>query len=69
MNRASWTHNTNVMVSGHATMQLMIGNNVIFPNISQGNTASVSLYEDEGVRKIMKRFIEIQKMYREQNFG
>ena len=57
---ASQTHNTNVMVSGFTPM--------IFPGISQGNVATESMYQDDGVRTIMERHNEVGRQYREQEF-
>ena len=41
---------------------------MIFPRISQEYKATESLYEDEGVRMLMKRHNEVKKKYREQEF-
>ena len=54
MDEVSWTHDTNVMVSGFTPLQLMTGNSVTFQGIYCGNEATESMFEDEGVRNIMK---------------
>lgn len=63
---ASWTHNTNVIVSSYTPLQLIT---VIYPITSQGNTSTESLYEDDRVSRIMERQNEMNKMYTEQYFG
>ena len=65
----NWTYNTNMMVSGNISVQLMTGMIVIFPGTSQGNEAMESMYEDEGVRRIMEGHYETRKKYKEQEFG
>ena len=49
--RESWTHNTNVMVSGNNPLTLMTGKSVVHPKISTENVATESVYEDEAVIK------------------
>ena len=48
----AWTHNTNVMMRGKILR---------CPRISQGNEATESVFEDEGVRRIMERHFEAGK--------
>ena len=55
VNMGSWTYNTNVIVSGFTPKQLITGKNVILLGTTQGNMATKSLYEEEGVRNIMER--------------
>ena len=66
---AAWTHNTNVMVSGYTPLQLMTGKSVMYPGIAQGNEATESMYENEGVRRIMEGHFEVGKKFRELEFG
>ena len=66
---AGWTHNTNVNTHGFTPMQLATGKNVTFPGVSSGNIVTESLYDDEGVKKIMERHDYINKMFREQEFS
>ena len=65
---ARWTHNTNVIVSGQIPLQIVREKNLSFPRISNCTTTTESLYEDVGVRQIMKRRQEIVKMSRDQEF-
>ena len=51
---ASWTHNTNVNTLGFIPLQLVTGKSVEFPGISTGNIVTESLYDDEGVRRIVE---------------
>ena len=67
--RASWTQNTNIMVSGYNPLTLMMGKNVVHPGFSTGNVATESMYEDEAVRKAMEKHCEIAKKFRETEFG
>ena len=66
---AGWTHNTNVNTLGFTPLQLVTGKNVMFPGVSSGNIVTESLYDDEGVKKIMERHGYINKKYREQEFS
>ena len=66
---AVWTLNTNVNKHGFTPMQLATGKNVTFPGVSSGNIVTESLYDDEGVKKIMERHEYINKMFREQEFS
>ena len=66
---AGWTHNTNVNTLGFTPLQLVTGKNVTFPGVSSGNIVTESLYDDEGVKKIMERHGYINKKYREQEFS
>ena len=66
---AAWTHNANVMVSGYTPLQLVTGKSVTYPGISQGNEATESAFEDEGVRRIMEKHFEVRKKFREMKFG
>ena len=43
--------------------------NVTYPGISQGNVSTKSIYEDKGVKKIMKGHFEVGKKFREFEFG
>ena len=61
---AVWTHNTNVMVSGYITLQLITGKSVTYQKISQSNEVTESVFEDEGVRPIMERHFEVGKKFR-----
>ena len=65
---ASWTHNTNVNVLGFSPMQLVMGNNVVFPGIATGNEATDSLYDDEILRKIIEHHYGLMKEFRESEF-
>ena len=69
VSRASWTHNTNIMVSGYNPLTLMTGKSIVHPGISTGNIATESMYEDEAVRKTMEKHFEITKEFREIEFG
>ena len=68
VSRASWMHNTNIMVSGYNPLMLMTGKSVVHPGISTGNVATESMYEDEAVRKTMEKHFEITKEFREIEF-
>ena len=54
------------MVNGNTPLQLVTQKIVTFPKISQGNIVTETFYDDEGVRRIMERHNEINKMYKEQ---
>ena len=69
VNMSAWTHNTNVNTLGFTPLQLVTGKNVVFPGISTGNIATESLYDDEGVRRIMERHRMLMKEFREQEFS
>ena len=69
VSRASWTHNTNLMVSGYNPLILMTGKSVVIPGISTGNIATESRFEDEAVREAMENCFEINKQFREIEFG
>ena len=69
VSRASWMHNTNIMVSGYNPLSLMMGKSVIHLGISTGNVATESMYEDEAVRKTMEKHFEIANEFREIEFG
>ena len=69
VSRASWTHNTNIMVSGYNPLTLMTGKSIVHPGISTGNVATESMYEDEAVRKTMEKHFEIAKEFREIEYG
>ena len=58
---AAWTHNTNVMVSGYTTMQLMTSESVTYPRISEGNVATETMFQDEGVRRIVKETLKLER--------
>ena len=45
VSKASWTHNTNIMVIGHNPLMLMTGKSVVHPGISTANLATDSMYE------------------------
>ena len=66
---AAWTHNTNVNVHGQTPLHLVTGKSVIYPGLTTGNVATESLYDDEGVRKIMERQNEVMKNYRDAEFS
>ena len=66
---ASWTYNTNIMVSGFTPLQLIKGKSLIFPGLSLGNEVTESMFEDEGVRTIIERQREVGKKFREYEFG
>ena len=68
VNLASWTHNTNVNRFGYDPMTLVTGKSVTFPGISNGNVATESLYDSEGVKKLMERHHEMTKAFREIEF-
>ena len=59
--RASWTHNTNIMVSGYNSLTLMTGKSVVHPGISTGNVATESMYEDEAIRKAIESILRSVK--------
>ena len=65
VSRASWTHNTNINVSGYNPLTLMTGKSIVHPGISTGNIATESMYEDEAVRKKNEKHFEITKEFRE----
>ena len=67
--RASWTYNTNIMVSGYNPLTLMTGKSIVHPGVSTGNTATESMYEDEAVRATMENHFKIAKEFREAEFG
>ena len=67
--RASWTHNTNINVSGYTPLTLMTGKSIVHPGITTGNRATESIYEDEAVRKTMETHFEVTKEFREIEFG
>ena len=66
--RAAWTHNTNIMVSDYNLLTLMTGKSVVHPEVSTGNVATESIYEDEAVRKTIERHFEISKEFKEIEF-
>ena len=66
---AAWTHDTNVNVHGQTPLHLVTGKSVIYPGLTIGNVATEYLYDDEGVRKIMKRHYEVMKNFREAEFS
>ena len=66
---AAWTHITNIMVSGYTPLQLETGKRVTYPGVSKGNEATESVFEDEGVRRIMEGRFEIGKKLRESECG
>ena len=68
VSRASWTHDTNIMVSGYNPLMLMTGKSVIHPGISTGNVATDSMYEDEAVRNTIEKHFEIAKELRKIEF-
>ena len=47
----------------------MTGKSIVFPGLTTGNTATVSLYDDEAVRRIMERHHEMMKKFREVEFS
>ena len=55
------------MVSSYTLLQLVIGKSVTYLGISQGNEATESVFEDEGVRRIMEG--HFGKKFRESEFG
>merc|ERR1711905_8676 len=65
---ASWTHNTNVNTHGYSPLQLVTGKSIVLPGLSNGNTTTESLYDDEAVRTIMENHHEILKEYRQVEF-
>merc|ERR1712074_249508 len=65
---ASWTHNTNVNTHGYSPLQLVTGKSIVLPGLSNGNTTTESLYDDETVRTIMERHHQILKEYRQEEF-
>ena len=67
--RASWIHNTNIMVSCYNPLTLITGKSVVHSGISKENVATESMYEDEEVRKVIKSHFEISKEFREIEFG
>ena len=54
LNMASWTHNTNVIIGGYTPLRLMSGKSVVFPGIPTGDVITESLYDDNGVRRLME---------------
>ena len=66
---AAWTHNTNVNVLGYMPLQLMTGKSIVLPGLVTGNVATESLYDDEAVRRIMERHLELMKRFREAEFS
>ena len=69
VSRASWMHNTNIMVNGYNPLMLMTGKSVVHLGISTGNIATESMYEDEAVREDMEKHFEIAKEFRDIEFG
>ena len=65
---AAWTHNTNMNIHGQKPLQFVTGTSVVFPGMTTGNVATVSIYDDEGVRNIMERHYEVMKNFREAEF-
>ena len=66
---ASWTHNTNVNVTGFQPMQLMTGKSVVLPGLTTGNMATESVSDDEMVRSMMERHYLMMKEFREAEFS
>ena len=66
---AAWTHNTNVMISRYNPLMLMTGKSVVYPRVLKENIASVSMYDDEGVRKVMENHFEVGRKSRKLEFG
>ena len=67
-NMASWTHNTNLMIGGCTLLQLMPGKKMLCPGISTGYIATESLYNDEGIRRIMETYDEMLTKQGEQEY-
>ena len=66
---ASWTHNTNVNVSGFMPMQLMTGKSVMIPGLTTGNIATDSVSDEEMVRNMMERYYLMLKEFNEVEFS
>ena len=47
----------------------MTGKSIVFPGLTTGDIATDSLYDDEGVRKIMERHYDLMKKFREAEFS
>jgi hypothetical protein len=66
---AAWSHNMNTSILGFNPLQLVTGKAVIIPGISTGYDAMDSPFDSENVRRIMERTLEINKVFRETDFG
>ena len=64
VNIVSWTHNTNVNTFGFSPMQLVTGKNIFFPGITTGTEATITLYDDQMVRRIMECHYGLVKEFR-----
>ena len=70
VSKAAWCHNTNITVKGYAPLQLLTGRAVVVPGITNGNVATESLIsESEAVRRHIENQKEINKKYREVEYG
>ena len=54
---------------GYTPLHLATGKNVTFPRASTGNVVTEYFSDDEGVRKIMERYYEVMKNFRETEFS
>ncbi|XP_066982271.1 uncharacterized protein [Macrobrachium rosenbergii] len=70
VSKAAWCHNTNITVKGYAPLQLLTGRAVVVPGITSGNVATESLIsESEAVRRHIENQKEVNKKYREIEYG
>ena len=69
INMASWTHKTNANVLGYSPLQLVTGKSIVLPGLNNGNVVTDSEYDDEAVRKIIERYYEMMKEFRQLEFS
>ena len=62
---AAWTHNTNVNRMGYDPMSLVTGKSVIFSGISSADVAIESMYDNEGIKRMIERHAMVTKKFRE----
>ena len=46
-------------------MSLITGKSVTYPGVSSGNIATDSLFDSEGIKRIMERHHDVTKVFRE----
>ena len=66
---ASWTHNTNIRVSGFTLLQVMTGKSVTITGLKTENLVTDSVSDDEMVRNIMERHYLLMKEFRMLEFS
>ena len=47
----------------------MTGKSIVLPGLTTGDVATDSLYDDESVRRIMERHLELMKKFRQVEFS